>query len=295
MSLYNFPPDCQHDVQRTRYYSDNHYCFIIYLTVEIHTMKGLQHLPYLSKYRHDDESKDRVVNVQGRQFKVHSIILRSVSEYFDMLLRRENSISIDITANIFDKYLDYIYGIDVEFTNGIQQLEFYFFLDYTGTKWNSKHELMNFIPKNDEEYSMYSTLVLQLIDNPEEFLTHNLKYITYDVDLSVLPEKILSKMPKSDPSVINSWIRKIEILESQLTGNILETAGKKDPLRLKVITNNMVRGRMPTNNGTVELDVSNMRFISNCVDISPGDIVEVTKYIITSYDIQLLEFVKINP
>ena len=109
---------------------------------------------------------DLTIEVYGNKYQVHRVTLASLSDYFDKMFTWTNGNSIilkDVSNELFEKYLDLIYGKEVIFNNWRDLLQLCLYTKMTLLKWRMDRVIWKlYVPP--EEFVDYLKGVEQLYD-----------------------------------------------------------------------------------------------------------------------------------
>jgi len=116
------------------------------------------------KLRKSDKYSDVEIHVGDTLFKTHRIVLVASSSYWEHLFDTNGDLNITyVTPSLFNMYLDFLYGNEVEFNKWRDLMDFCDFAKQTGVLWRFNriiHKL--YIPCN--EFTEYINRISQLCD-----------------------------------------------------------------------------------------------------------------------------------
>ena len=222
--------------------------------------KGPNIGPSLNKFRKDNVQTDVIFDVSGTKMPAHKLVLSAASDYFNNLFFSPGFKAPDVTVPVggissdnFQIYLDYAYGNSVHFDDWRTAAEFYRFVDYTQTKWETKdQDLVNFdVPT--EDYVEYLHLLIDLYHGnvPVKVIQKSANFIQGYVDLSGLDAGVIKTITDSsdfDPpiddrkNIYQNLVDKgydyneIAGIEEKLTPNVNEMIEKNQPLTVRIYT-----------------------------------------------------------
>jgi hypothetical protein len=202
----------------------------------------------------------------------HKIVLSAASEYFSNLFFSKTFRTVGaivpiggIKPEIFELYLDYVYGQDIKIANWKESISLYRLIDYTQTQWPMKDRDLTDLDVTTADYIDYLHLLIELYheDVPIEILKTSARFIKDYVDLAGLdPEtiRVITHSPYFDPivesrdKIYQNLVKKgyqynqIVGAEELLTLDLKAAIRKRFPITVKVMISSLyssptVRGR----------------------------------------------------
>lgn len=167
----------------------------------------------LNQFRKKNHLTDVIFDLGTVKVPAHKIVLSAASEYFNNLFFSQTFRTVGaivpiggIKPEIFELYLDYVYGQDIDITNWKESISIYRFIDYTQTQWPMKDLDLTNLDVTTADYIDYLHLLIELYheDVPIEILKKSARFIKDYVDLAGLdPETIsvITHSPYFDPKV----------------------------------------------------------------------------------------------
>lgn len=160
------------------------------------------------KIRQSDKYSDVEIRVGDTCFKSHRIVLSSASSYWESLFDTKTNINItDTTPLLFNKYLDFLYGAGVEFSQWRDLLDFCDYTQKTGILWRMNRviyklyvpcdEFIEFINRVSQVYD--GKIPITLIDDLKYHLRIESAYQypkTYKSDITSLNQELQSLLTK---------------------------------------------------------------------------------------------------
>ena len=154
-------------------------------------------MEYFAQLLKDRELIDVTFVIEGKHFEVHRLVLASKSKYFKALLYgplrdKGDTIHYDsCNAVTFQHMIDHAYGNEkIEFGTWVEVIDFHTYLHYI----DMKVDLDIIYIKEDVPNDDYIQYVQALYDHKisRKNIEHSARYITGDVDLSLLPNPLIN-------------------------------------------------------------------------------------------------------
>lgn len=229
---------------------------------------------YLYKLREQRLFTDVTFIVSGERFPAHKAVISMASDYYKTLFTgkfREASQEIqviDVESEVFDKYLDHVYGKAIVFTSWKDALSFASFIKFsqTSAKDMDRFVTQGYVPAKD--YLEYLSGLISLYENevPINVLQKSAKYITEAIDLSELSKDIIKILVQS-PDFGGSLIYKKEIATQLPSVAVIKT-----PMERISITSPIYRAMI-----TIEgKEVQGNFFTLQASRLGPGSVISIT-------------------